>query len=688
MTLGYDHNIMWNYMNDLSSFDGNTGGSQWYEKDSAKVYNSLTSDGVPAAILDNVGLESAYTDLLPADTINHAIGKTATGRALDGTVSDMHNGSEAKYAVDGSESTYAQASENWAWMLDVDLGKLYNISKVRVCFHEDGFATEYDILTSENGTDWTTQVQVTNNTSGGWKEHSFAATDCRYVRLKMIKPDGPDQTGGQACVNEIETIGELGSETTPAPLPSPSPVPDPVLDVACQRDAVGRALDGSISDMHDGLEADKAIDGDSTTYAQASGNWAWMLDVDLEAVHNINKVKINYHPDGFSTEYDIQISLDGTNWTTVASVTGNESGGWKKHTFEPRAARYVRLKMIKPDGPDQTGGQAGVYDFEVYRYQNLEHGKDITARWLDGSLATMLTGHEADKAIDGDREGLTYAQPDGQYAYMLDLDLGGVFERLECAYVLFEESGFATDYDISISVDGSNWTTVKQVRDSTDLYARLPFTPTEGRYVRLKIIKPDGPDQTGGQACVTEFKVTEQRETGIILTTTTDGTTGVNKNNLHVISDLQYTFQEGDVIKYDVMLLNNETGIGGLDVSNNDSTFLRQYTWDDQNGIAGYIGDIRPKAYRKWYHRILPITTEMVGKTSNRWDIVFENDGSNKTFQVVYDNIVIKRNGLVVETVYKHGTPDSDRTDLKTYYDTCTIDTYGRYEWGRRYWCD
>ena len=38
----------------------------------------------------------------------------------------------------------------------------------------------------------------------------------------------------------------------------------------------------------------------------------------------------------------------------------------KSHAFDPTPARYIRIKAIKPNGPDQEGVQMHVAELEVY----------------------------------------------------------------------------------------------------------------------------------------------------------------------------------------------------------------------------------------------------------------------------------------------------------------------------------
>jgi hypothetical protein len=63
-------------------------------------------------------------------------------------------------------------------------------------------------------------------------------------------------------------------------------------------------------------------------------------------------------------DFDLQVSLDGTTWTTVAAVRGN-TADVSTHQLAAVTARYVRLNVLVPT--QDTDQAARVYEFEVYR---------------------------------------------------------------------------------------------------------------------------------------------------------------------------------------------------------------------------------------------------------------------------------------------------------------------------------
>ncbi|MCL2880074.1 MAG: discoidin domain-containing protein, partial [Treponema sp.] len=106
---------------------------------------------------------------------------------------------------------------------------------------------------------------------------------------------------------------------------------------------------------------EKAVDGNMST--RWSSEWnidpSW-ITVDLETKTTINRVNISWES-SYAKEYEIQVSDNGTDWTTVYH-TGAGKGGQETVSFTQAAARYVRIYCM------QRALQWGysIYEIEVY----------------------------------------------------------------------------------------------------------------------------------------------------------------------------------------------------------------------------------------------------------------------------------------------------------------------------------
>jgi hypothetical protein len=113
------------------------------------------------------------------------------------------------YAVDGFHNTRqnAQASQEGDWNLLVDLMTPQRFQRSIITFPPANFATKYQILSSNDLTNW--QLLLTNTIDkGGTYKHRLPATTARYVKLKAITPNGPGQIGDQMAISEFELFAK------------------------------------------------------------------------------------------------------------------------------------------------------------------------------------------------------------------------------------------------------------------------------------------------------------------------------------------------------------------------------------------------------------------------------------------------------------------------------------------------
>ena len=114
----------------------------------------------------------------------------------------------------------------------------------------------------------------------------------------------------------------------------------------------------------DGTAAPKAVDGDmDTRWSSRFQDNEWIA-VDLEDCYLLTQVRLIWE-NAYATSFDIQVSSDGENYTTVKSVTG-ATGGTQPHDIrinnEPVEAQFVRIFCKTRN----TGYGASLWELEVY----------------------------------------------------------------------------------------------------------------------------------------------------------------------------------------------------------------------------------------------------------------------------------------------------------------------------------
>jgi hypothetical protein len=109
------------------------------------------------------------------------------------------------------------------------------------------------------------------------------------------------------------------------------------------------------------------VDGDTVTYAQAGGKYAWTLQVDLgKQVANIRQANIDFNAVGYAVDYEVYYSPDHIKWTLLIKESNNS----KIHSvfqFPPVDARYFQIRSLKPDGPDQKGLQMCIAEIALFQ---------------------------------------------------------------------------------------------------------------------------------------------------------------------------------------------------------------------------------------------------------------------------------------------------------------------------------
>jgi len=284
----------------------------------------------------------------------------------------------------------------------------------------------------------------------------------------------------------------------------PAILPD--QNLALKKTATAYFANGSPATMWSGFEASKAVDGNDTTYALANGQHVWQLQVDLGDSFSIGRIVVKMPASLYATAFNLQTSMNGINFTTVKQITGFTSGT-SDNLIPVTKARYVRVVAVAPNGPNQTGVEMAISELEVYAPtldQNLALNQAATAYFANGSLATMWTGFEASKAVDGNET--TFALANGQHLWRLQVDLG-FSQGISRIVVKMPSTLYATAFDIQTSTDGAVFTTVKQVTGFASGTSDNTITTTNARYIRIVAVTPSGPNQTGVEMAISELEV-------------------------------------------------------------------------------------------------------------------------------------------------------------------------------------
>ncbi|MFI6724364.1 discoidin domain-containing protein [Streptomyces sp. R-74717] len=224
-------------------------------------------------------------------------------------------------------------------------------------------------------------------------------------------------------------------------------------------------------------KAGAAFDGVGTTkWESGPGDDAW-LRVDLGRPETVSKVELDWAP-AYGRDYAIQVSGNGTTWTTVAARTDRTSAGPDTLTFDPVTARHIRV--VGTEAARKQDGYA-LWSMRVFDAPDLALHRPTSA----SSSEVPSLGPE--NATDGDgKTRWASAYRDDEWI-QVDLGRAQTVRRV----LLDWETASAADYDIQVSDDAEHWTTAATARGkpSGARVDELTFAPVTARYMRMQGVK-------------------------------------------------------------------------------------------------------------------------------------------------------------------------------------------------------
>ena len=260
------------------------------------------------------------------NNITVALGVDPTNLALGKTTSQSSTGYEgdATRAVDGNtdgkytnNSVTHSASSLQPWW-QVDLGSNNDISTINIWNRTDCCSSRlsnYYVLVSDNA--FTSNDLTTTRNQAGVKSFYFSATAStptqvnvnssgRYVRVQL-------EGTNALSLAEVEVFGTQATRI-------------------------------ATSSSDDGNVAANVLDNDLTTRWSANGSGEW-LQIDMGSTQSLSGAEIAfYNGDQRSALFDLQVSNNGSSWTTVlsnASSSGSTTAT-ELFAFNTVQARYIR----------------------------------------------------------------------------------------------------------------------------------------------------------------------------------------------------------------------------------------------------------------------------------------------------------------------------------------------------------
>ncbi len=379
----------------------------------------------------------------------------------------------APNAVDGDLSTKWCEGGNSGWIY-VDLGGPYTITQFTIRHagaggESSGYNTKaFSVqVTNDPNSGWTTVVNISNNIDNS-TTHPISGTTARYARLFI--------TTSQSSTSYIAMrIYEFQVFAVTPNL------------------ALNKSVTTNGSACNSNEIPSNAVDGNTSTKWCQGGGSEW-IDIDLGATASIAQIIVRHAGDGgestsYNTrDFNLQVG-NGTTYTTVATVTGN-TANITQSDFSPVSGNHVRLNVTTGSQVDTV---ARIYEIEVYSssFSLGANGSDLSKNasvTTDGSPCN--SNETAPNAVDNNFK-TKWCEGGSTEWIQLHLTASQTLSRIviEHAGTGGESTSYNTKtFNIQLSSDGANWTTICSIAGNTANETTITFRPMAASYIRLNVI--------------------------------------------------------------------------------------------------------------------------------------------------------------------------------------------------------
>ncbi len=348
------------------------------------VTSNTTGDAVAIAEIQAFGKESKTLE----NEKNLALGAKITA------TQQLNTDYGAHVAVDGDNtSTYSywHSGKGLPQSLTIDLGEACTISKmVAYPFNGDGRYYLYNIEISDDGETWekVADREETFGTVASFSGETYAFKP--YLTARYVKVNCTYNSNGseEFHMREFEVYGISNAKNV----------------------ALNKNVSSTNADL--GSSPDVITDGNYNNYwdgGSASKENPQSFTIDLDSAYFIDSMKAYPYTDGSRRyEYDIEVSVDGKEWTKVAdrTETHGEAIAFVGETYKfdsPVYGRFVRVNMYhNTANPSVHMREFEVYgtidpDYEAPSYDpsddnNLAYGKPVHSHLNTNSLSAVVDG--------------------------------------------------------------------------------------------------------------------------------------------------------------------------------------------------------------------------------------------------------------------------------------------------------
>ena len=199
-----------------------------------------------------------------------------------------------------------------------------------------------------------------------------AQKKARYVRMAAKEREMPEYG---VSMYEFQVYGDNGARKRPVNYGTNLALNKSVECSGIRDEWWMKDEEGNITEeAYNNVKAENAVDGNAgTSFTSYQGNDQWIY-VDLGQEYTIGRVIINWNADAGKI-YDVLVSSDAKNWTTVHRVQRGYAYNKDNFTLYRQNVRYVKvLGYTKVE----SGSGIGIYELSVYEYKEGDSKENET----------------------------------------------------------------------------------------------------------------------------------------------------------------------------------------------------------------------------------------------------------------------------------------------------------------------
>jgi hypothetical protein len=309
--------------------------------------------------------------------------------------------------------------------------------------------------------------------------NSFASTATLTKTWATLSDWSNATLGNTAITNNAVTLATVTNGTSSTPTTTTTSTTN--LALGKPATASSTNTDGSGA----ALPASNVNDGNTATRWGSQYSDPQWVSIDLGASYSIAEVKLNWET-AYGKAYQVQVSSDATNWTTIYSTTTG-TGGVNDLTSLNGSGRYIRMYGTVRG----TVWGYSLYEFEVYGLTTTSGNLALKRPIVASSTGSITTGGKgkhaqtqsqpASNANDGSASTRWLSSSsDSQWIYV---DLGATQNINQVKLVW--DANYAKTFQIQVSNDANTWTSIYSTSGGTGGTSDLSGINGTGRYVRL-----------------------------------------------------------------------------------------------------------------------------------------------------------------------------------------------------------